>query len=803
MLAKNTGYSSNGSSGITLQPSAVGEDALRVIEGLPENYLETEAFARQRGWVDAINHNIYSYDIVYTADMRAIPRFNEQRLFLSEGRLLTMDDKDACVVSADFLKEHGLSVGDSVSIRLGNLLCHGRTDAVSETEDWDVVPDAAKIPEYTDAVELTIAGAYEEGEGNSAYAPSPNIIYVPSALLPVEVPADYETEPSEFSVFVEDVHDIEDFHETAGQFAENMGLNLNYSDRGWLDVKDSFRMGALASLLTTVLYVVGAALALFLAVYLYIGRSKKSYAIMRMLGVPGKAAGSAVVMPFVAISVLAVPAGGMTGIHYAQGAAEKTLLRMADSAPAGYVPNARLPLSVIALCLLSELLFVSLSAYFFLRSMKNIPPLELLQEGGRPGRKEKVPGSLVPAAVLLPGGIDMAKLPAAGGWTPQRKYGCVRHVAAYVWRNIRRGFGKTAVSLILAAVLAAGIGSFVLARITFRDAFYELSVKGSASDFTFTTVLDLSNSPLVKEFYCSDIFNVRVQGAELDIPMAISSDLPRELGADCTVEYAEGYSLSAFEGTAPICVVGKELAKELGTSAGDDLGILSDILYYTFKAGGVEEDDLSQRYRVYKVIGIVDSEDARVKNGIFSGIRCDQQSLFSMDFPVGSCEFTLADNDRVDELEAILEEKQSRSVIYSPDPSYYLDTGGLGNIERIRGLLESLFPIAVAAAVAIGLFGPLLVILQSAQQAAFLRILGVTKKRARCMLVLEQIVLCVTGIVLVAGGIALYDPGRFTRGIETFAACYGLYLLGCVCGATAAAIQVTRHRLLELLQVKE
>lgn len=183
----------------------------------------------------------------------------------------------------------------------------------------------------------------------------------------------------------------------------------------------------------------------------------------------------------------------------------------------------------------------------------------------------------------------MAKLPAAGGWTPQRKYGCVRHVAAYVWRNIRRGFGKTAVSLILAAVLAAGIGSFVLARITFRDAFYELSVKGSASDFTFTTVLDLSNSPLVKEFYCSDIFNVRVQGAELDIPMAISSDLPRELGADCTVEYAEGYSLSAFEGTAPICVVGKELAKELGISAGDDLGILSDILYYTFKAGGLRK----------------------------------------------------------------------------------------------------------------------------------------------------------------------------------------------------------------------
>ena len=141
--------------------------------------------------------------------------------------------------------------------------------------------------------------------------------------------------------------------------------------------------------------------------------------------------------------------------------------------------------------------------------------------------------------------------------------------------------------------------------------------------------------------------------------------------------------------------------------------------------------------------------------------------------------------------------------MYSLYADYFLDSGGLANIERISGLLESLFPIAVAAAVLIGLSGPLLVILQSAQEAAFLRILGVTKKRARCMLAVEQVVLCIAGIILVAGGLALYDPGRFARGLETFALCFGLYLLGCVCGAVAASIQVTRYRLLELLQVRE
>ncbi len=203
------------------------------------------------------------------------------------------------------------------------------------------------------------------------------------------------------------------------------------------------------------------------------------------------------------------------------------------------------------------------------------------------------------------------------------------------------------------------------------------------------------------------------------------------------------------------------------------------------------------------VIGVAESEDKSVRNSIYTGIRSDLTMLFSMDFAVEHCEFTLADNERFGELEEILKKKKDSSTMYSSGATYHLDTGGLTNIERIRGLLESLFPIAVAAASLIGVFGPLLVILQSAQEAAFLRILGVTKKRARCMLVFEQIVLCTAGIILVAGGFILYSPGLFARSIETLVLCWMLYLLGCICGASAASVQVTRRRVLELLQVRE
>lgn len=772
----------------------VGEGALRVLDGQPDNYLETASFARQKGWVEAINHNNYTYDIVYTSDMRAIPDFNKQRRIISEGSILTAENKNGCVVSQEFLKEHNLSIGDSISVQLGKTLCRGSGQVIEGKE----------VPEFADPTELAIVGAYAGGEGDSMFSYPFNTIYVNSDLLPVEIPDNYEPIPSNFSVFVENARDIESFYEAASQFAEKMDLKLEFSDRGWLDVKDSLNMGAFTSLLTTLLYIAGAALSLFLAAYLYIGRSKETYAIMRTLGVPSGPAGNSIALPFAAVLLLAAPIGGVAGLHYAMNTVKEALLGMADSAPSGYVLNTELPVSVIVLCLLSELLFVSLTVYFFLWKMKKTSPLELLQENAKLGTKagsRKNPLESSPTE-SLPVKYDIAKLSAVENWMTPRNYGPVRHVAAYILRHMRRGIGRTAVSLILAVVLAAGMGTLVLARIAYQDAFHELRVKGEAEDFIFSYAVELSTSSLIKDFYCEDSFGVRVKGTELDIPMKVTSDIARNLGDDYTVDYAEGFDLSSFEGTAQVCLAGEELAEKLGISPGDEIGMLSPLLYsMLLREGGKEM--VEKGYKTYKVIGVIQSDDESVKSGIFTGIRSDLTRIFSIDFSVDYCEFTLADNKRLDELDELLAKRKIGSERYSPKVTYYLDSGGLANIERVRGLLEALFPIAVAAALLIGVFGPLLIIIQSAQEAAFLRILGVTKKRVRCILVFEQIILCLAGILLVTGGLVLYNSDQFVRSIETLRACFALYFLGCACGAFAAAVQVTRHKVLVLLQVRE
>ena len=784
------------------------EKSFQVIDGVADNYLETEDFHFYKEEIETINQNLSIYDMVYTSDMRAIPRFNEGNMAIGQGRLLTEGDQNACVVSESFLETHQLSIGDRISVKLGDKLCSQNFFRGAQARNLE------EIPNFGNAKELEIIGAYrylddyETRRSEYIWSYSPSAIFVPASLLPVDVPAGHEISAGEFSVFVEDAHDIGAFKEAAEPLAAELGLGLHFSDGGWLSVEGSFEAGALTSFLTTVFYIMGAALALFLAVALFISRSKKTYAVMRTLGVPGKKARNAVALPFAALSVSAMLVGGTAGLVYASGTAAKALKDMAASAPEGYVPNAALPIHVIILCLLGELILTFCVTLLFLRKMQSTPPLELLQEGVRmkAGSGAVWAGAgATEQARNLPG-INMAKLFAADEIKmPSGKlYNPVRHVAAYILRHMRRGMGKTVASLLLSVVLAAGVGLFVLSRLTYQDAFSKFEVKGRALEFSSSSIAELSDSDLIKDFYCYNHFYVRLNGEDFRAQMTITNDMERYLASDQKITYAKGYDLSVLEKSGAVCLMGQEMAEGLGIHAGGQISLLSDTMYSALKEKYGKGDELlaavEREAALYKVIGIIESQDPNISAGIFTGVNEAAERVYGQPYPVGYSEFKLSDNARFDELNRLLESQKKEGARYAPMAAFYLDMAGLKNIQRIRGLMESLFPIAIAAALMIGIFGSGLVIMQSAQEAAFLRILGVTKKRARCMLVFEQVFLCIAGIAFVAAGAALYSPGMFARSADTLAACWLLYLAGCICGAFAAAMQVTRLRALELLQ---
>ncbi len=789
------------------------QKAFYVLDGLGTDYMETEEFAYPRGMIRAIQQDLYTYDIVYTADMRAIPRMNEQGMAVDEGRPLIVGDEGACVVSELFLEANHLSVGDRIKIRFGDQLRSQNPVSGALARYGD------RISNFVSSAELEIVGAYHFTddyptritEKNWTY--TQNTIFVPVSLLPVAVSDDYVPSTGEYSVFVEDARDIEAFREAAESLAAEMGVGLRFSDGGWMSVKDSFGRGRQAALLAAGLYVLGAALALFLAVYLYIARNKKTYAIMRMLGVPGSRAKSAVALPFAVLAFVAVPVGGAAGLLYTSQTAAKSLAGMAGSAPEGYVPDTGLPLGASALCLIGELLFLVTVSLLFLEKMRKTPPLELLWEGAAKPAAGKGDASLCetsPSQRTWAADIENLVLTDERENLKGGRYGAFRHVGSYVLRHMRRSWGKTAVSLVLAAVLAAGVGMFAMSRLIYQDAFLQTEVRGSASGFSSSSVSELVKSDLIGDLYYYGKMNVYVCDAGCFGSVTLSNDFEKYLknqGKPCDITYAEGYDESAFDATGPVCLLGKALAEDLGVRPGQDIVLMTDSLYQfmkgLYKDAGELQSALMKAGKLYKVAGVLESGDAFADGEIYTAANDASEVLYGQPFPVGYCEFTLADNRKLDEVYELLDGQKKQGMQYAPTASYYMNVTALENTRRIWDLLESLFPVATAVSVLIGLLGSGLVMMQSAKEAAILRILGVTKRRARCMLALEQVILCAAGIALVAGGLYLGSPGLFARSSATLAACFALYFLGCACGACTAAVQTTRRKLLELLQEKE
>ena len=792
------------------------EASFAVIEEPGSNYLATDTFASQKKKIDGILDSVYTYDIVYTSDMRAIPRFNDHSMAVTTGRLLTKEDTNACVVHELFLEKNHVSVGDTIRVKLGDQLFH-QGSLVSGASSLG----ASRLSDYIASAELTIVGAYRDLDdtsmqiSESEWMYTINTVFVPASLLPVEIPDDYQPTMGEFSVLIEHARDIEAFkHAAEPLVAKISGVTMRFSDGGWLSVKDSFEAGLRTSFLTAALSLTGAALALLLAVYLYIGRSKKTYAIMRTLGVPGKLTRDAVVLPFAVLLLLAIPIGGVAGLLYTGHTAKNVLMELAERAPYSYAPNTAIPTGSILACLIGELAFTLLFALYFLWKMKHTPPLELLQEGAAHTYANPNTAPVARDRSQLPPQPDLAKISAAGELHPDRHYSALRQVSAWTLRHMRRGITKTALSLALAVVLMGSVGLFALTKLTYQDAFYETEVKGRALEYSSSSIISLQKDDLLHDFFCYSSLEVLVNGQEQNATMAFTNDMNRYLPQDFTVAYADGYdasALTAATGTGLFCLAGKALADTLGIHPGDQIQVLSYTTYAALSLAQEQtpaaqeeyEASLSRKTKPYTVVGIVETADEAAANGLFAPANRAAESVYGASFPFGYCEFTLADNERLDEVNNLFEQEKMRNLMYAPTASFYIDVTGLENIRRIYRLLRSMFPIAAAAAALVGLFGPGLIILQSAKEAACLRVLGVTKKRSRCMLVLEQIVLCLAGGLLVACALSLYNFELFLRSAQTLAICAILYLAGCVCGADASSIQVTRHKLLELLQRKE
>ena len=194
-------------------------------------------------------------------------------------------------------------------------------------------------------------------------------------------------------------------------------------------------------------------------------------------------------------------------------------------------------------------------------------------------------------------------------------------------------------------------------------------MSGKALDFAAAQIEKLSESDLIEGFFCYSSTSVRVNDKDFHSPMIVTNDPARYLGDGYAVDYEEGYDLSNLDGTGAVCLMGRELAEDLGVRPGDEISLLSDDMYsvicQVYTEGDKKdllENAVARENAAYRVIGIIESGNENISAGIVAGINSPMENVCGGSVVFGYSEFTLADNERLHEFTNFLEEQKIESM---------------------------------------------------------------------------------------------------------------------------------------------
>lgn len=790
----------------------------------PENYLETEKFADLRELIHMTEEDNHTFDVVYTENMEAISGFVQDKMVMYEGRTLTPEDTErgnkVCVINQEMAEAYGLSVGDKLNLRLG-------TEFFEQYKGLGAIAGTkSRFSEAGTPVNLEIVGIYADLEASSVQALKPNwnysinTVFVPSSLLPAEVPEEHMYSPSEVS-FVVKSWNMDAFLEETAPRIEAMGITLDFNDGGWLAIKSAFDEAEKLAAVRISILAAAALVATGFSVYLFVSRRKKEYAIMRALGTAKAAAARTIAVPFMGLSVLSVVLGSTVGYIYITNTIvnSKTLAAMQ-----GTEVNFSIPIWVALVCTLGVIIFTFAVTAVMLHRLSAMSPLYLLQDNSRAAKKKRrvetkrekrrvcAENTAVPDMQLL----SALKLPT--GELPKHKKYQRRFVYEYTLKHIRRTAWKSVLSVLLPAVLLCTAGQVQVSLKSYETICETTEVKSIFSGgLQLGSAVNFVTSGMASETYYNLSFQLYLEHIQMNA--VITNDIVRYVDEEIDITYDDGYDYEIVSQLGNIVVVGQGLMETYDLSFGDKLYMMTedkrDALYLRLASTYIRShtddppdmetlcemypEDYNDTLEEFTVVGRLSTSSGNFENVVFMpGVR-DNNSGFGLMLPMDYVEATLGDFRELDEFRAFGERISSAN----PEMIFVLDTEKLEAPLNTLNLLTKLYPTAVAAALVIGAFLCCLILLQSSKEASIMRVLGTTKGKTRAIMLWEQIFLCIIGLILGLAGLVIYNRGNILTVMGQLGIFAAAYLAVIVLVSLVTSTLIMRKDLLTLLQTKE
>ncbi len=782
------------------------------ITDAPENYLDLEEYALLRECVEITAQDIHTLDVVYTDDMAAIKQVHDGDLYALEGRLLTPEDTEnnspVCVINSSVAKLMDLSVGDTISLKLGDELF----------EQFYGLGATAVTPErfadnWTEPIDFEIVGIYDTVQSpynlstNPNWTYSHNTVFVPMTFLPLtdKQLQDHEFSPAEFSFVVENQWNIEKFVNEGIPQIEAMELTVTFDDGGWMEVVDSYESAQRLAIIRIVLLVLVTGITTVFIVYLYITRRKKDYAIMRALGTTQKQSSFSLLLPLIVLGTTGIVFGTACGILY-------TVLT-----------GNTLLIWTIPLCVVTELIFMLIFAAAMLQRLGKFSPLELLQSSAKQ-KKIRTSTSAISDIPTLPvsDASELVSLPKPIKKSEKHPAHSLRFTARYVKKHIRRATVKSLCSFLLAALMVGAITQFAKMTDTYEDLRRDTVITGR-----FVESLQLFNFLGMKnQGYAIDLYYERTMQAEFNYSkggyenthVVMTNNIGRYINEEYTIEYAPEYDESCIGTLGPTIIIGDSLMELCGYELGESirltapeymLNLMSQISNDYYKNNPntpltIEElyteyewyvgPLLEQNSEEYVIAGVITTPSGAFSDYGFTPGQSDANSRFGTSNVLDIAEFQLADNSLA---EAMI--SRGQTLTHNKTGAFVMDTSKLDSVIRTSEILRSLYPAAVAAALIIGAFLCALIIFQTSTEAAIMRVLGTTKKKTAAILTAEQCILALSGIIL---GILIMAAVNGSISVQSLIFS-GAYFAVILLGSAISSVLVTRRNILDLLQTKE
>ena len=597
------------------------------------NYIDTDEFEPLRTLMNILKADMYTFDMVYTDDMSAIMRFATGDMAIQSGRAISPEDSaggaGVCVISKEFARTYRVGVGDKITMRLG----------IKLFEQYNGLGALALInPRYAppgEDAELEIIGVYTDTDEWSKRKMEPNwcysinTVFVPKALLRVEAGelAEHMYTPAEFSFKVADAWDIPAYINDVAPMLDSMGLHLTLSESGWLEIADNFRQAARLSTIKIIVFSAAVVIATAFAVYLFIGRKKKDYAVMRALGKTSRASAMTLLIPLVSVAAVSVLAGcGAAWSYTIRSIEHSSLLTSLE----GYAINTAIPSGVILGSIFGELILTLLLAILLLLRLGALPPLMLLHENTQKQRRHArntpisaqsiltVPSNAPLSSQAAPftsadaplkskaapfasadaplssqaapftstdaplnsNNSPLAPLPAplAANAMNSTKLRNVSFTLSYAWKHMRRAAGKSALTALLALLMFSAAGQLTLMMQSYTDLIEntEITIRfaGGARLSIFPKIVD---SGYVRDPYYDVSSFIDIN--DVTVPIAITNNITRLTGEEFSFTFAEGYDESYLGKIGEIIFIGEDVAEEHGIKPGDTVTVRSPALF--------------------------------------------------------------------------------------------------------------------------------------------------------------------------------------------------------------------------------